>query len=569
MGAVGLGAFVLALPTFDGAVQIAILAQLRTRGATVDGLQVHVTPKPEGGSIAHVTYRGLRGFAAQDGTPVPANGEFDMEYVGAARWEGRLGGTLLGATVGVTDNIDLPFVDDPAVIGDWQSVDFIADPATFDPAKRQWGHDLFFKELHVLPHGRTPQPWFTWTKGFFLHAGDKTASRYDIRQISGQTYMFFEWKSGDVTILGRKPLYYVLKKSAKAENGTMVDMAESGDMTWITTFYSRATSRDGKKTWLVTEDRPQAYKAPGMYRETHLDKQGQVRSVTITDSRHKRELWLNPEKKQATLTEMPFAMQDERGPFVGMSEILKRKDLQWVKTVKVDGREVNVFRHAFRDESNGRDWSYDFWVDQKTKRLVEVHVPGDDIYNPETDPDRNTTPDEAWGRRQAIGSVHRAIVYDAKLDDSLFRMEAPQGYAMTKVGRPQVTEQDMIDYLGILADFNGRVFPDQVIPFAFSSDRKNAVWGKPKEQRTAAEQKLLDTESHYMEIGLNSMPLGQFIDDAMAAGSFRYIGRGVKLGDGQRIVCWYQLKDARDYRAVYGDLSVKSVPQNELPLPAK
>ena len=43
------------------------------------------------------------------------------------------------------------------------------------------------------------------------------------------------------------------------------------------------------------------------------------------------------------------------------------------------------FDTHMRDEPNGRDWSYDFWIDQKTKQLVEAHVPGADIYDPNKD----------------------------------------------------------------------------------------------------------------------------------------------------------------------------------------
>jgi hypothetical protein len=52
--------------------------------------------------------------------------------------------------------------------------------------------------------------------------------------------------------------------------------------------------------------------------------------------------------------------------------------------------------------------------------------------------------------------------------------------------------------------------------------------------------------------------------------SVRYLGKGVKLGDKSRIVCWYKLKGAKDptiYRVLYGDLSVKDVAPKDLPLP--
>ena len=62
------------------------------------------------------------------------------------------------------------------------------------------------------PNGKTAQPWWTWTKGLICHSGNRTASRYILKEMDGAAYMFFEWKSGDYTIRRMKPKYYVLKK---------------------------------------------------------------------------------------------------------------------------------------------------------------------------------------------------------------------------------------------------------------------------------------------------------------------------------------------------------------------
>lgn len=113
------------------------------------------------------------------------------------------------------DKIDYPFVNDPAVIGTWKSVDFVDETEQFKAGEKQWKGNLFLKELVILPEGKTAKPWWTWTKGLILHSGDKTASKYIIKEINGSTYMFFEWKSGDYTIRHMKPQYYVLKKSTE------------------------------------------------------------------------------------------------------------------------------------------------------------------------------------------------------------------------------------------------------------------------------------------------------------------------------------------------------------------
>jgi bla regulator protein BlaR1 len=123
-------------------------------------------------------------------------------------------GSRIDANGRIVDNINRPFVNDPAVVGRWESVDFVRTIEDFKPGSPQWGGDLFLKELVFLKNGKMPERWQTWTKGFVLHhGGDHTASQYLIQEIDGSKYMFFEWKSGDYILAHRKPLYYVLKKA--------------------------------------------------------------------------------------------------------------------------------------------------------------------------------------------------------------------------------------------------------------------------------------------------------------------------------------------------------------------
>jgi len=103
----------------------------------------------------------------------------------------------------IVDKIDYPFVNDPQLIGTWNSVDFVGEMKQFKA-----------------------KPWWTWTKGLVFHSGDKTASKYTIKDIEGSTYMFYEWKSGDYTIRYRKPSYYVLKKVSSKTSGPL-------DKVWI------------------------------------------------------------------------------------------------------------------------------------------------------------------------------------------------------------------------------------------------------------------------------------------------------------------------------------------------
>lgn len=116
------------------------------------------------------------------------------------------GGMVLGGTASV------PFVDDPLVIGKWRTVDYVPDPATFDPDHRRWDRDLYLKGLTFLPNGRTTDSWWIWTKGVLIQAGDGTRDPYRLRTVNGRAYLMLEWRNGDVTVRGMKPSYYVLEK---------------------------------------------------------------------------------------------------------------------------------------------------------------------------------------------------------------------------------------------------------------------------------------------------------------------------------------------------------------------
>ncbi len=143
-------------------------------------------------------------------TAVPAMAASGEPVINTTEVNGRL----------VDDFSNLSFVNDPAALGRWVSVDFVREPSQFTPGARRFRGDLYLEGLTFLPGGKTAVPWFGWTKGVVMHlGGDHTASRYTIKEIDGALYMFFEWKSGDYTIRRKKPQYYVLKKAEPAPAG--------------------------------------------------------------------------------------------------------------------------------------------------------------------------------------------------------------------------------------------------------------------------------------------------------------------------------------------------------------
>jgi hypothetical protein len=116
---------------------------------------------------------------------------------------------LASAAQARIDNTDLPFADDPAVLGRWISVAYVPKAEQFNPAAPV-PSDLFFKGLAFLPGGKLERPGISWTKGLVLNPAAGTASAYTFKKIGGVEYMFFEWKSGDYTVRDMEPGYYVL-----------------------------------------------------------------------------------------------------------------------------------------------------------------------------------------------------------------------------------------------------------------------------------------------------------------------------------------------------------------------
>jgi bla regulator protein BlaR1 len=110
---------------------------------------------------------------------------------------------------------DRPFVADPDLVGHWTTVDFVRSPENFRPGQQQWTGDLtFLKEMTFNEDGGTAGPW-RWTKGYIQHPDDKTEGRYWIRELNGTPYLFTEWISGDVTIRGEQPWFYVFRKDTQ------------------------------------------------------------------------------------------------------------------------------------------------------------------------------------------------------------------------------------------------------------------------------------------------------------------------------------------------------------------
>lgn len=105
---------------------------------------------------------------------------------------------------------------DKNMTGRWISIDLVKKIDDFNPDKKNWQEELFFKQVEFFPDGTTDS-FFRWKDDWILHMDGKTKAQFYLKQINGQAYLFLPWLSGDVTIRNQKPVYYVLRKIPAGE----------------------------------------------------------------------------------------------------------------------------------------------------------------------------------------------------------------------------------------------------------------------------------------------------------------------------------------------------------------
>jgi hypothetical protein len=121
-------------------------------------------------------------------------------------------------------------------------------PDDFNPSAKSWQGELFLKSLDFYNQGAVEwcagdnenRVYRQWTKGK-LDPNETIPGLYTIRSIDGIDYLFIEWISGDVTIRGQKPKYYVLTRkpekvpfiiAATSEKTPEIPVKDSNEAAW-------------------------------------------------------------------------------------------------------------------------------------------------------------------------------------------------------------------------------------------------------------------------------------------------------------------------------------------------
>ena len=173
------------------------------------------------------------------------------------------------------------------------------------------------------------------------------------------------------------------------------------------------------------------------------------------------------------------------------------------------------------------------------------------------------------GKTSTVTTVIKNIEFDVPLEESLVSMEVPAGYTLKDLITLHIedtapdnhlsnaTEEDLVESLRIWAE----IILDGAFPDAIGTDhfiKQAAVLG-----------------SKLASLGLPLSEMEQlcfkytkgviFLQEFEFGGKWGYAGKGVKLGDADKIILWYQPQGSNTYRAIYGDLRVAEVAEEDLP----
>jgi hypothetical protein len=215
------------------------------------------------------------------------------------------------------------------------------------------------------------------------------------------------------------------------------------------------------------------------------------------------------------------------------------EQVEWLGIETIDGRRAEGFRVRHGKIDSGYCSDVILWSDPKNSlpiRVESVSLAGGD----ET--------------RTVITDFHTNV----DLDDSLFSLDVPAGYAMQTM--PVDLSKQPIDYLvdalKFAAEHNGDLFPATLL----------GEQGLPGILRRAVEslENKYGKDSPEMfklrsEIRTNREAAIVFLSNLSPANDWHYAGKGVKLYTPDKPIFWCKPAGADKYRVVFADLKIKEL----------
>jgi hypothetical protein len=251
--------------------------------------------------------------------------------------------------------------------------------------------------------------------------------------------------------------------------------------------------------------------------------------VNIIDTESAKMCSLHTEGKIAVYSDIQGSLQEGTRDLVAfLREIItdvqdnpgfKAKELG---EKEIDGQKVVGF------SANG----FTIWADAETALPVRIEV------------------------QSTLSAVFKNFQFDVPVEESLVSMDVPDGYTEQKkvFDMTTSTEQDLVECLRIWAE----LLLDGNFPEAIGME-------EIMNQLPQIEAKLGESVASAEDGTQKGMTLGKGMLFVMGLKDHHYAGNGVKVGEADKAIFWYQPEGADTYRVIYGDLSVKDVTPENLP----
>lgn len=354
----------------------------------------------------------------------------------------------------------------------------------------------------------------------------------------------------------------VMFDNRQAFASTAREIRAAKTMSWEVTVFRRCFGPDRNQSWLIAQRIQYEHRAPGLFRVTRFDHEGSVEAIEVVDVLEGERIRLDVRAKTYSFVET-LNERIEFPPLRSLLSALDSSELEYLGRRNIEGRSANVFRHT----PAGLQSTTEIWVDANSRRLIGAAIPSLDVFDPRVATDWGTPPASALGEFTVVGSVWGNIRFNTQLDSMAFSFRPPSDYLPEMDGASRSdSEDDFAQLLGVACKANNGVFLDSI--HGNQTELYNRIEAIPEGDRTEDQQAFFDQILQSF-ISDSTDPFSRFMDNRVVNGSFRYIGKGVLLGQQDRIVCYYQLPGASDYRAVYGDLQIRSLSVDELPLRAE
>jgi hypothetical protein len=255
--------------------------------------------------------------------------------------------------------------------------------------------------------------------------------------------------------------------------------------------------------------------------------------VSIVDTVHGQTLILDPAQKSAILLVEQTAQgrAPNRDFAAGIIEDMRRLAN---KNGEPAGEQVigDLRARGFRVKEHGQEMTV--WIDPAKRLPVLVEVTG-----------RVGDMD--------FQATFADIQLEPKVDENLFKLDPPAGYALRKAGAKLMMsfEEAAARLLRTYGEAQNGAFPPRIDDF---NAYKEAF---SKKQAKSA----LDPEGFEIAAAAATVAaLTQKMKD-----QYGYKVDGVKLGAGDKIIFWYKPEGQTKYRVIYGDLHLGEVSADQLP----